>query len=349
MNYKTLFGYVTSSVRKGLVNNLSRNMSTGRFRVYITRSDMPESGLDLLKKKCDIKTWKEASTVPREEFLKSVAGVDAIYCTLSDKIDQEVLNVAGPQLKVISTISVGYDHIDLTECKKRGIKVGYTPNVLTDATAELTMALLLTTSRRLPEAQLDAKTGGWVSWAPNYMTGPGLKGATVGMVGFGRIGQAVAKRVKSFETARILYFSRSERAEANEIGAIKVEFDELLKESDFVIVCAPLVPETKEMFNKSAFEKMKRSAVFVNTSRGALVDQNALIYALENKIIWGAGLDVTTPEPLPLDSPLFKLKNCVVLPHIGSATIDTRNTMSELTAANILAALHNAKMPAELK
>lgn len=211
------------------------------------------------------------------------------------------------------------------------------------------MALLLTTSRRLPEAQHDAKTGGWVSWAPKYMTGPGLSEAIVGIVGFGRIGQAVAKRVKSFNTAKILYFNRSEKDEAKEIGATKVGFDELLKESDFVIVCASLVPETKELFNKAAFEKMKRSAVFVNTSRGALVNQDDLIYALQNNIIWGAGLDVTTPEPLPLDSPLFKLKNCVVLPHIGSATIGARNTMSELTAQNILAALNNTEMPAELK
>ncbi|XP_045774592.1 glyoxylate reductase/hydroxypyruvate reductase-like [Maniola jurtina] len=349
MIYKTLAVSAASLVRKGLVNNFSRNMSSGRFLVYVTRSDMPECGIELLKKQCEVKTWKDAAPVPREEFLKGVAGVDAIYCSLNEKIDQEVLDAAGPQLKVIGTISVGHDHIDLTECRKRGIRIGYTPDVLTDATAELTMALLLATSRRLPEAQHDAKTGGWVSWAPQYMTGPGLNGATVGMVGFGRIGQAVARRVKSFNTAKILYFSRSERVEAKEVGAIKVNFEELLRESDFVIVCAPLVPETKEMFNKSAFEKMKCSAVFVNTSRGALVDQDALIYALENNIIWGAGLDVTTPEPLPLDSPLFKLKNCVVLPHIGSATFGTRNTMSELTASNILAALNGTKMPAELK
>lgn len=211
------------------------------------------------------------------------------------------------------------------------------------------LALLLSTSRNLPEAQHEARTGGWVSWAPTWMTGPGLAGATVGIVGFGRIGQAVGRRVKAFNTSKILYFNRSERPEAKEIGAEKVGFDELLTQSDFVICCAALVPETKEIFNKTAFEKMKKSAIFVNTSRGGTVDQDALIDALKNNKIRAAGLDVTTPEPLPLDSPLFKLENCVILPHIGSASIEARNTMSELTAQNILAALKGEVMPAELK
>lgn len=211
------------------------------------------------------------------------------------------------------------------------------------------MSLLLCTSRRLPEAMHEARTGGWVSWAPTWMTGPGLADATVGIVGFGRIGQAVARRVKAFDTARILYTNRSEKPEAKETGAVKVSFDELLAQSDFVICCAALVPETKELFNKQAFEKMKHTAIFVNTSRGGTVDQNALIEALKNNTIRAAGLDVTTPEPLPLDSPLFKLKNCVILPHIGSATIEARNTMSELTAKNILGALNGTEMPAELK
>lgn len=210
------------------------------------------------------------------------------------------------------------------------------------------MALLLSTSRRLPEAQHQAKTGGWVSWAPTWMTGPGLAGSTVGIVGLGKIGLAIAKRVKPFNTSKILYHSRSVKEEAKEVGAIKVSFDELLAQSDFVICCVSLVPETKGLFNKSAFEKMKKTAVFVNVSRGTIVDQDALIEALQNKTIWAAGLDVTTPEPLPLDSPLFKLDNCVVLPHIGSATIDTRNNMSTLTANNIIAALNGTDMPAEL-
>ncbi|XP_030025322.1 glyoxylate reductase/hydroxypyruvate reductase isoform X2 [Manduca sexta] len=318
-------------------------------QVYVTRDDMPECGVDLLKKECDVKLWNHSSPIPRAELLKAVAGVNGIYCSLNDKIDQELLEAAGPGLKVVATISVGHDHIDVAECRKRGVKIGYTPDVLTDATAELTLALLLATSRRLPEAIHEARTGGWVSWAPTWMTGPGLAGATVGIVGFGRIGQGVARRVKAFNTARILYYNRSRRPEEQETGAVKVSFDELLAQSDFVICCAALVPETKEIFNKSAFEKMKKTAIFVNTSRGGTVDQPALIEALKTNTIRAAGLDVTTPEPLPLDSPLFKLKNCVILPHIGSAAIEARNIMSNLTAQNILAALKGEPMPAELK
>ncbi|RVE48033.1 hypothetical protein evm_007345 [Chilo suppressalis] len=329
---------------------LTRNMSeVGKYSVFITRSDMPDIGVNLLKKECNVKLWEKPSPVPRAEFLKEVAGTNGIYCALTDKIDKELLDAAGPNLKVVATISVGYDHIDVQECKRRGIKIGYTPDVLTDATAELTLALLLSTSRRLPEAQHEARTGGWVSWAPTWMTGPGLASSTVGIVGFGRIGQAVARRVKAFNTSKILYYNRSEKPKARETGAVKVSFDELLRDSDFVICCAALVSETKEIFNKSAFDKMKNTAVFINTSRGGTVDQDALIEALKTNNIRAAGLDVTTPEPLPLDSPLFKLKNCVILPHIGSASIEARNTMSELTANNILTALNGKDMPAELK
>lgn len=267
---------------------------------------------------------------------------------LTDKIDKEVIEKA-PNLKVIATMSVGYDHLEVEEIKKRGIKIGYTPEVLTDATAELTVALLLATSRRLLEASNEARNGGWQAWSPFWMCGPGLGGSVVGIVGFGRIGQEVAKRLKPFNVQKIIYHNRSERAkEAKEIGAVRVAFDDLLKESDFVIVTCSLTPETKGLFGEGAFKKMKSTAVFVNTSRGAIVDQDALIRALQNKTIWAAGLDVMTPEPLPLDSPLFKLSNCVILPHIGSASIETRNYMAILTAKNIIAGLKGEKLPAEL-
>lgn len=267
---------------------------------------------------------------------------------LTDKIDNEILNKA-PNLKVIATMSVGYDHLEVEEIKKRGIKIGYTPNVLTDATAELTVALLLATSRRLLEASNEARNGGWQAWSPFWMCGPGLSGSVVGIVGFGRIGQEVAKRLKPFNVKKIIYYNRSERAEeAKQIGASRVAFDDLLKESDFVIVTCSLTPDTKNLFNEDTFNKMKRRAVFINTSRGAIVDQDALVRALQNQTIWAAGLDVMTPEPLPLDSPLFKLSNCVILPHIGSAAIETRNYMAVLTAENIIAALKGQKLPAEL-
>jgi glyoxylate/hydroxypyruvate reductase len=317
-----------------------------RPSVYITKK-INEEALQLLTATCDVTSWTGPDPVPRDELLKNIADKDALFCMLTDKVDAAVLKNAN-KLKVIATMSVGYDHLQIDEIKKRQIKIGYTPDILTDATAELTVALLLATSRRLLEANVEARTGGWQAWSPFWMCGPGLGGSTVGIVGFGRIGQEVAKRVKPFNVKKIVYYNRSVRKEAEEIGAEKVTLDELLSQSDFVIVCCALTPETKEMFNDDAFKKMMKSAVFVNTSRGGVVDQDALVRALSNKVIWGAGLDVMTPEPLPLDHPLFKLKNCVILPHIGSACIETRNGMAVLTAKNILAALEGKKMPSEL-
>lgn len=292
--------------------------------------------------------WTGKEPVPREVFLKQVAGADAIYCLLTDKVDKEVLDAAGKSLKVISTMSVGLEHIDLEEVIKRDIKVGYTPGVLTDATAELTVGLLLVVARRMFEANEEAKRGGWQSWSPFWMCGNSLSGSTVGIVGFGRIGFKVASILKGFDVKKILYFSRSEKEEAKQVGAKKANFDDLLKESDYICVTLSLTKDTFKIFNLEAFKMMKRSAIIVNTSRGEVLDQDALIYSLENKLIAGAGLDVSTPEPLPVDNPLFKMKNCVIMPHIGSATVSCRNEMALITAKNILAGLKNEKMPAEL-
>lgn len=315
--------------------------------VYVTR-DIGSEAITLLKNHCDVTIWNKPVPVPRDELIKNVAGKDALLCLLTDKIDSEVLNAAGTNLKIIATMSVGFDHLDVKEIKKRNIKVGYTPNVLTDATAELTVALLLATSRRLLEGSEEARTGGWKAWSPFWMCGPTLSHSTVGIVGFGRIGQQVAQRLKSFNIKKLLYTGHSEKKEGLEIGAKFVSLDELLRESDFVIATCALTPETANMFNDLSFKKMKPSAVFVNTSRGGVVDQDALIRALKEKTIWAAGLDVTTPEPLSTDSELFNLKNCVVLPHIASATIETRNTMAMLSVKNILSGLRNKQMPSEL-
>lgn len=288
--------------------------------------------------------------VPREELLKQIIGKDALFCALTDKIDAEVIERAGAQLKCISTISVGYEHIDLEACKKKGIRVGYTPDVLTDATAELTLALLLATNRRLLEANKEVYNGGWKSWAPNWMCGQGLKGSRVGLFGFGRIGQEIASRLVPFKPSLITYTSRTERPEdAKKVQASYVSFDDMLTKSDFIIVCCALTPTTKEIFNSSAFAKMKRNCIFINTARGGVVDQTALYTALKEKRIMAAGLDVTTPEPLPLDDPLLTLENVVILPHIGSADINTRTEMSKITAMNILAGLKGEKMVAEVE
>ncbi|KZC13004.1 Glyoxylate reductase/hydroxypyruvate reductase [Dufourea novaeangliae] len=322
-----------------------------RPKVLITRPDIPISGLILLQEQCDIIQWEKPEPIPRSALLSKIQNVDGVYCLLTDKIDDEVLNAAGSQLKVVSTMSVGVDHLDLKALKNRNIKVGYTPGILTDATAELTVALLLATSRRLIEANRAIYKGEWKAWSPTWMCGPRLSGSVVGIIGLGRIGSQVAKNLKSFNVAKILYTSRCVKEEASEFGGEKVEFDELLQKSDFVIVTTALTPETRLMFNQSAFEKMKKSAIFINVSRGEVVDQFALIEALKKGTIRGAGLDVMTPEPIPLDSELLKLDNCVILPHIGSAATETRDEMSIITARNILAVLKGTpdQMPVPLE
>ncbi|XP_035280982.1 glyoxylate reductase/hydroxypyruvate reductase-like isoform X1 [Anguilla anguilla] len=338
------------------------------MKVFVTRR-IPQEGIRVLSNAgaFEVSVWESDEPVPRAELLKGVAGVDGMLCLLTDRIDTEVLNAAGTELKVISTMSVGFDHLAIEEIKKRGIRVGYTPDVLTDATAELTVALLLATARRLLEGVQEVKSGGWSSWKPLWMCGYGLNGSTVGIIGLGRIGMAIAHRLKPFGVNKFLYTGRapkpqavevdgeygeevwrSEVADMGELLCDRMILDKLLSESDFVVVACSLTPETQGLCDKAFFAKMKRTAVFVNTSRGALVNQEDLYEALSSGQIAAAGLDVTTPEPLPTDHPLLTLKNCVVLPHIGSATYSTRGTMAELAATNLLAGLTGKAMPSEL-
>ncbi|XP_058453545.1 glyoxylate reductase/hydroxypyruvate reductase isoform X1 [Malaya genurostris] len=318
-------------------------------RVYVTRNDYARIGIDLLKEECDLSIWDEGYPVPRDEFLKNVAGKDAIFCSLNDRIDKEILDQAGPSLKVVATISVGFDHIDIKECRDRGILVGYTPDVLTDSTAELTVALLLATCRRILEANKEVHNGGWKSWSPMWMCGYSIKNATIGIVGFGRIGQEVTKRIIPFKPSRIQFTSRSDKClTADDLNVSQVPFDELVETSDVVIITCSYNATTANLFNDSVFSRMKPSAILINTSRGGIVEQHDLIHALKAGKIRAAGLDVTTPEPLPLDSPLLQLSNVVVLPHIGSADVETRTEMSRITACNILAGLKGVKMISEV-
>ncbi|XP_056143121.1 glyoxylate reductase/hydroxypyruvate reductase isoform X2 [Lampris incognitus] len=300
------------------------------------------------KKKCKVSVWDSDEPVPRAELLKGVEGAHGLLCLLSDKIDSEVLDAAGPNLKVISTLSVGFDHLALDEIKKRGIRVGYTPDVLTDATAELTVSLLLATARRLPEGIEEVKNGGWSTWKPLWLCGYGLSGSTVGVIGLGRIGMAIARRLKPFGVKRLLYSGRTAKPHAAEVGGEFTPLDTLVSESDFIVVSCSLTPETQGLCDKAFFSKMKKTAIFINTSRGGVVNQEALYQALASGQIAAAGLDVTSPEPLPTDHPLLTLKNCVVLPHIGSATYATRGVMAELSARNLLAGLQGTDMPSEL-
>ncbi|XP_059377701.1 glyoxylate reductase/hydroxypyruvate reductase-like [Carassius carassius] len=326
-------------------------MSTQQtLKVFVTRR-IPQEGMQILQKAgiCNLSVWDSDEPVPRAELLQGVAGAHGLLCLLSDKIDAEVLDAAGPNLKVISTLSVGFDHLAIDEIKKRGIRVGYTPDVLTDATAELTVALLLATCRRLPEGVEEVKNGGWSTWKPLWLCGYGLSGSTVGVIGLGRIGLAIARRLKPFGVKRLLYTGRHPKPQAQEIDGEYVLLDTLVRESDFVVVSCSLTPDTQGLCDKTFFSKMKKTAIFINTSRGAVVNQEDLFGALSSGQIAAAGLDVTTPEPLPTDHPLLTLKNCVVLPHIGSATYSTRGVMSELTANNLLAGLTGSEMPTELK
>ncbi|RLU24637.1 hypothetical protein DMN91_002726 [Ooceraea biroi] len=320
-------------------------------KVLVTRPDIPVAGLHLLRERYQITLWDKQEPIPRSELLSRIRGADALFCVLTDKIDDEILEAAGPQLKVVASMSVGVDHLDLNALRKRGVKVGYTPEVLTEATAELIVGLLLTTSRNLLQANRAIYKGEWKSWSPVWMCGTGLSEKTVGIVGLGRIGVRVAEILKSFNVAKILYTSRTVKSEASELlNGERVEFHELLENSDFVVATVALTPETRHMFNARAFERMKRTAIFVNGSRGDVVDQDALISALKNGTIAAAGLDVMTPEPIPLDSQLLQLDNCVVLPHIGSATKETRDEMARITARNIMAVLDGTpeKMPAQI-
>lgn len=319
------------------------------MKVFLTRR-IPQEGMKILSTAgvCEVSQWDSDEPVPRAELLKGVQGAHGLLCLLSDKIDAEVLDAAGPNLKVISTLSVGYDHLALDEIKKRGIRVGYTPDVLTDATAELTVALLLATARRLPEGVEEVKSGGWSSWKPLWLCGYGLSGSTVGVIGLGRIGMAIAQRLMPFGVKRLLYSGRSAKAHAAEVNGEFVPLDTLVSESDFIVVSCALTPETQGLCDKAFFSKMKNTAVFVNSSRGAVVNQEDLYEALTTGQIAAAGLDVTSPEPLPTNHPLLTLKNCVVLPHIGSATYSTRGIMSALSARNLLGGLQGTDMPSEL-
>uniref|UniRef100_G3UJ67 Glyoxylate reductase/hydroxypyruvate reductase n=1 Tax=Loxodonta africana TaxID=9785 RepID=G3UJ67_LOXAF len=322
------------------------------MKVFVTRRIPPEGRAALAQAAdCEVEQWDSDEPIPDEELERGISGADGLLCLLSDRVDKRLLDAAGANLKVISTLSVGVDHLALDEIKKRGIRVGYTPDVLTDTTAELAVSLLLTTCRRLPEAIAEVKNGGWTTWKPLWMCGYGLTQSTVGIIGLGRIGQAVARRLKPFGVQRFLYTGRQPRPrEAEEFQAeFAVSVSQLATESDFIVVACSLTPATKELCNKDFFQKMKKTAVFVNISRGDVVNQDDLYQALAGGHIAAAGLDVTTPEPLPTNHPLLTLKNCVILPHIGSATYRTRNIMSLLAANNLLAGLRGEPMPKELK
>jgi len=309
-------------------------------KVFVTR-EIPAAGLTRLEG-CDVEVWREPLPPSRSTLLEKVAGCDGILALLTEKVDAELLDAAGPQLKVVSNFAVGYNNIDIEEASRRGIRVGNTPDVLTEATADIAFALMIAASRRLIETSRFIQAGKWQTWDPMGHIGLDLTGRTIGIVGMGRIGAAMARRCHGGWGMKVLYHNRSAKPSAEkEFGAKRVDMDTLLAESDFISVHASLNDSTNGMFDAAAFKKMKESAVFVNTARGALHNQPDLTAALQNGDIFAAGLDVTDPEPPAADDPLLSMDNCVIAPHIGSATISSRNGMAEIAADNLLAGLDN--------
>jgi glyoxylate reductase len=315
-----------------------------RPKVFVARR-IPEVALDAIRAVCDTDVWPEQLPPPADELARRVRDCDGLVSLLTDRVDGALLDAA-PKLKVVSNFAVGYNNVDVAACTARGVCVGNTPGVLTDATADIAVTLLLAAARSIGSGIDDAKNGRWLTWEPLGWMGQDLVGRTLGIVGMGRIGFATAKRLHHGWGMKVLYTARGPKADAErELSAKRVELDELLAQSDYVSVHADLNPTTKGLFGAEQFAKMKRTAVFVNTSRGPLVNQPALADALRRGVIFAAGLDVTDPEPLLPDHELYSLPNCVIVPHIASATPDTRNAMARLCANNLLAGVKGEPLP----
>ena len=318
---------------------------TDASRVFVARV-LPDEGLRPILGATEAEVWQDELPPPRDVLLRSVEGCDGILTLLTDQVDAELLDRAGPGLKVVSNYAVGFDNVDVAECTRRGVAVGNTPGVLTETTADLAWALLMAAGRRLVEGADYVRAGRWQTWGPMLLLGPDVHGAALGIVGFGRIGQAVARRAAGFGM-EILYHDveRLPDEVSEPLGATYVPLDELLARSDFVSLHVNLTPETRGLINEERLRTMKPSAVIVNTSRGPVVDPRALHAALRDGVIGAAALDVTDPEPIPADDPLLRLPNCLVVPHIASASHATRARMAEMAAANLLAGIRGERLP----
>lgn len=307
-------------------------------KVFVTRI-IPDAGLEKVKFHTEAEIWPDLIPPPYSLIREKAATAEGLLTTLNDRIDADLLRNA-PRLRVVSNFAVGFNNIDVTAATELGISVGNTPEVLTDATADFAFCLMIAAARRLVEGERAIHLGKWKTWEPMGYIGVDLAERTIGIVGMGRIGFALAKRCHFGWGMRVIYSDLYVNAVAEkELGAERVEFDVLLAESDFVSVHANLTEETHGLFNASAFGKMKRSAVFVNTARGPLVVEKDLVEALRTGQIFAAGLDVTDPEPMSTDNPLLGLPNAVIAPHIASATTKSRNEMAEIAADNLLAGL----------
>ena len=316
-----------------------------RPRVFVARR-IPDEGLGPVLDRCEADVWPAELPPPRAELLRRVAGCDGILTLLTDRVDGELLDAVGPQLRVVSNYAVGFDNVDVGACTVRGIPVGNTPGVLTETTADLAWALLMAAGRRVAEGDRYVRAGRWRTWGPMLLLGSDVHGATLGIVGFGRIGQAMARRAAGFGMT-ILYHdvARAPAEVEAALGARFVSLEELLADSDFVSLHVNLTDDTRGLINRERLATMRPHAVVVNTSRGPVVDQAALHEALRDGVIGAAALDVTDPEPMAADDPLLSLDNCLVVPHIASASRATRGRMAEMAAANLLAGLAGERLP----
>jgi glyoxylate reductase len=316
-------------------------------RVYVTRL-IPEGGLKLVREACDAEIWEGETPPPREVLLQKVRGIDGLLPLLTDTIDAELMDAAGPQLKVIANYAVGYNNIDVDAATARGIAVGNTPDVLTDTTADFAFTLLMAAARRVVEGADLVRAGKWKTWGPTLLLGQDIHHATLGIVGFGRIGKGMARRASGFEMKVLFYdpIVGGDDPVAQELGAQAVDLDTLLSESDFVSIHVPLMPETHHLIDARALKTMKTTAILINTARGPVVDPDALYQALKDGEIAYAALDVTEPEPINVDSPLIELPNCIIVPHIASGSIATRTRMAEIAARNLIAGVRGEPLPA---
>ncbi len=315
-------------------------------RIFVTRR-IPDAGLQILNDTFGeeaVGVYPSDEMIPREDLLREVRGVEAIFLILTERMDAEAFDAAGPELKIVANMAVGYNNVDLVEATRRGVPITNTPGVLTDTTADLTWALLLAAARRIPESEVYLRDGQWKGWGPLQFLGTDVHGKTLGIFGMGRIGQAVALRAKGFGMP-ILYTNRNriDAALESELNATYVDKETLLKKSDFLSIHCPFTDETRHSFGKDEFAAMKDSAYLINTSRGPVVNEAELVEALHNETIRGAALDVFEEEP-KLARGLDQCPNAVIIPHLGSATFETRAKMATIAAENIVARL-NGQVP----
>jgi glyoxylate reductase len=310
------------------------------MRVFVTRR-LPGDALDRLAREVDVDLWPDELPPPYDELARRTAAADGLISLLTDRVDAQLIHSAA-RLRVISNVAVGYDNVDVAAAARRRIPVGNTPGVLTETTADLAFALILASARRIVEAERFVREGRWRTWDPNLLLGHDVYGATLGIVGFGKIGRAVARRARGFDM-RVLCTTRGAFDEGD--GAERCDLPHLLRVADFVSLHVPLTPDTHHMIDEAALRSMKRTAILINTARGAVIDQPALVRALEEDWIAGAGLDVAEVEPVPAGDALLRAPNVTLLPHIGSASHATRERMAQMAVDNCLAGLRGEPLP----